>query len=114
MATGTITIETTKSKLAVLPKNLDDGSGRSTSFTDASWGDASRGYVVSAKTKLKTKSVDEIIRKAKAASKIARHGNSKSSASETYVVAEDVRANLVDVSDSEGSDGDDNNNCKSN
>jgi hypothetical protein len=79
-------------------------------FTDASWGDASRGYVISAKTKLKTKSVDEIVRKAKAASRSARHGNSKSSASETYMVAEDVRANLVDVSDSEGSN---DNDCKS-
>ena len=104
----------TKFKLAVLPKNLDDGSGRSTLFTNASWGDASRGYVVSAKMKLKTKSVDEIVRKAKVASKIACHGNSKSSTSETYVVTEDVCANLVDVSDSEGSNSDNNNNCKSN
>jgi hypothetical protein len=63
--------------------------------------------VISAKMKLKTKSVDEIVRKAKAASKTARHGNSKSSASETYMVAEDVRANLVDVSDSEASNDDD-------
>ena len=100
----------TKSKLVILPKNLDDRSGRLTSFTDASWGDASHGYVILAKTKLKTKSVDKIVRKVKATSKSAYHGNSKSYASKTYVVAKDVCANLVDVSDSEGSNDD---NCKS-
>ncbi|KAF8495461.1 hypothetical protein F5888DRAFT_1635530 [Russula emetica] len=113
-ATGTLTIDMTKSKVISLPKFLNDGSSRSTAFNDGSWGGPSRNYVISAKN-LRKKSIDEIIKNTKAFLKTSRQSNSKASTSTgNFMVVNDHRANLVDESDSEEgpeSEGD-NDDCK--
>ncbi|KAF8488816.1 hypothetical protein F5888DRAFT_1809375 [Russula emetica] len=114
VATGTLTIDMTKSKVISLPKFLNDGSSRSTAFNDGSWGGPSRNYVISAKN-LRKKSIDEIIKNTKAFLKTSRQSNSKASTSTgNFMVVNDHRANLVDESDSEEgpeSEGD-NDDCK--
>jgi ribosomal protein L12E/L44/L45/RPP1/RPP2 len=83
-----------------LPKHMSDGSGRSTSFTDGTWGDASRSYTMSARG-LKDKSIEEIIETAKKFAKCARRGRGGASSGATSMDVHDIRANLVDESDSE-------------
>jgi hypothetical protein len=109
VATGTVTVDMTKSKLMTLPKFVSDGSSRQTTFNDGSWGGPSRYYVVSAKN-LKKKSIDEIIKRAKAFSRTARQTGTKVPTGIGNFIANDYRANLVDESASEEEN--DDNNCK--
>jgi hypothetical protein len=104
------------SKAITLPKTLNQETGktsnRSTSFTDVTWGDVTRSYIKSIKGSLRQESLDKIVAKAKGFSKTSRYGSKASStaggsASIMMDVDDqqevDIRAELVDVSDS-GSD----------
>lgn len=82
---------------------MSDGSGRSTAFNDSAWGDASRGYTISAR-KLKEKSIEEIIQAARQFAKSARRRGGASTTGTDSV--DDIHANLLNESDDDK--------CKSN
>ncbi|KAN0107709.1 hypothetical protein V8E52_009876 [Russula decolorans] len=111
VATGTLTINMTKSKAMALPGFVSDNSGRQTAFNDGSWGGPTRGYLISAKN-LKSKSFNEVIKRAKDLSKSARQTSTKVPiATDKFLATNDHRATLVDESafeDSEEDNGDDN------
>jgi hypothetical protein len=101
--TGTLTIEAARAargKTIILPKILNASSGkdstRHTGFSDASWGRATRNYVVSARSLTKAK-FDIIIKEAQEFMKSTRSRNKTSDAIEVIDVDElDERACLVD------------------
>ncbi|KAN0107638.1 hypothetical protein V8E52_009957 [Russula decolorans] len=113
VATGTLTINMTKSKAMALPGFVSDNSGRQTTFNDGSWGGPTCGYLISAKN-LKSKSFNEVIKRAKDLSKSARQTSTKVPiATDKFLATNDHRATLVDElasEDSEEDNGDDN--CK--
>jgi hypothetical protein len=104
----------TKSKAMALPGFVSDNSGRQTTFNDGSWGGPTCGYLISAKN-LKSKSFNEVIKRAKDLSKSARQTSTKVPiATDKFLATNDHRATLVDElasEDSEEDNGDDN--CKS-
>jgi ribosomal protein L12E/L44/L45/RPP1/RPP2 len=90
----------TKTKVMTLPRCVNDSSGRPTAFNDGGWGGPSRSYTISAKN-LKKKSIDEIIKQAKAASRANRTNTKATTSTGNPMVINDYRANLVDESVSE-------------
>jgi hypothetical protein len=82
---------------------MNDGSRRSTAFNDSAWGDAARGYTISART-LKEHSIEVIVQAAKQFARCACRGGGGTSTTTDSV--DDARANLVNKSDNEE--------CKSN
>jgi hypothetical protein len=105
VATGTLTVDMTKSKVMALPKFVSD-SDMPTAFNDGGWGGPSRSYVAAAK-KVKKESLDEIIKGAKAFLKTARQSSTKVPINANIPIINDHRANLVDGSSSEENNDDD-------
>ncbi|KAN0103836.1 hypothetical protein V8E52_011587 [Russula decolorans] len=106
VATGTLTINMTKSKAMALPGFVSDNSGRQTAFNDGSRGGPTCGYLISAKN-LKSKSFNEVIKRAKDLSKLARQTSTKVPiATDKFLATNDHRATLVDESASEDSEED--------
>ncbi|KAN0109337.1 hypothetical protein V8E52_009381, partial [Russula decolorans] len=94
VATGTLTINMTKSKAMALPGFVSDNSGRQTAFNDGSWGGPTRGYLISAKN-LKSKSFNEVIKRAKDLSKSACQTSTKVPiATDKFLATNDVTHGL--------------------
>jgi hypothetical protein len=77
-----------------LPGFVSDNSGRQTAFNDGSWGGPTRGYLISAKN-LKSKSFNEVIKRAKDLSKSACQTSTKVPiATDKFLATNDVTHGL--------------------
>jgi hypothetical protein len=100
--------QASKGRSITIPRTLNHSTGkesmRQTGFSDAAWGNATRGYATFARSLSKIK-FDVIIQEAREFVKPIRRGNRITDTTDIGINIDDERACLVDNSDSASSSG---------